>query len=85
MCGVAALVPGATALTRDGAAAILVLCLTLFPAAYNNVVTALFNARERLEIPAAVELVTQVVSVFARVGVLLAGFGVVGLAWACTR
>jgi O-antigen/teichoic acid export membrane protein len=80
--GVAALVPGAQALTPDGAAAILILCLTLFPSAYNNVVTALFNARERLEIPAAVELITQVVSVFARVAVLLAGFGVIGLAWA---
>src|SRR6266545_2647257 len=68
--GLAAFIPGATALTRDGAAAILILCLTLFPAAYNNVVTALFNARERMEIPAAVELITQVISVFARVGVL---------------
>jgi O-antigen/teichoic acid export membrane protein len=77
-----ALLPGAQALTGDGAAAILILCLTLFPAAYNNVVTALFNARERMEVPAAVELVTQVVSVFARVGVLLAGWGVIGLAWA---
>ncbi len=80
--GLAAFIPGATALTRDGAAAILILCLTLFPAAYNNVVTALFNARERMEIPAAVELITQVISVFARVGVLLLGWGVIGLAWA---
>lgn len=80
--GISALVPGAQALSPDGAAAILILCLTLFPASYNNVVTALFNARERLEIPAAVELVTQVVGVFARIGVLLAGWGVVGLAWA---
>jgi O-antigen/teichoic acid export membrane protein len=80
--GIGALVPGTQALSPDGTAAILILCLTLFPAAYNNVVTALFNARERLEIPAAVELVTQIVSVFARVGVLLAGGGVVGLAWA---
>lgn len=76
------LIPGAAALTGDGALAILILCLTLFPAAYNNVVTALFNARERLEAPAAVELITQVVSVCARVGVLLAGWGVLGLAWA---
>jgi O-antigen/teichoic acid export membrane protein len=80
--GIAALMPGSRALTSDGAAAILILYLTLFPSAYNNVITALFNARERLEIPAAVELITQVVSVFARVGVLLAGWGVVGLAWA---
>ncbi len=35
-----------------------------------------------MEVPAAVELITQVVSVFARVGVLLAGWGVIGLAWA---
>ena len=63
-------------------AAILILCLTLFPSAYNNVVTSLFNARERLEVPAAVELTTQIISVFARVGVLLAGWGVIGLAWA---
>jgi O-antigen/teichoic acid export membrane protein len=80
--GIAVLLPGSRPLTPDGASAILILCLTLFPSAYNNVVTALFNARERLEVPAAVELITQVGSVFARVGVLLAGWGVVGLAWA---
>lgn len=74
--------PSSQALTSDGSWAILILCLTLFPAAFNNVVTAVFNARERMEVPAAVELITQVVSVFARVGVLLAGWGVLGLAWA---
>lgn len=78
----AAVLPDAQALSDDGVLAMLILWLTLFPASYNNVVTALFNARERLEVPAAVELVTQVVSVFARVAVLLAGLGVVGLAWA---
>ncbi len=80
--GLAVVLPDAQALSPDSAAAILILCLSLFPAAYNNVVTALFNAGERLEIPAAVELLTQIVSVFARVGVLLAGWGVIGLAWA---
>lgn len=80
--GLATLVPGARALSADGAAAILILWLTLIPGSYNNVITALFNARERMEIPAAVELVTQIVSVFARVAVLLAGWGVIGLAWA---
>ncbi len=80
--GIAALVPGAQSLSADGAAAILILCLTLLPSAYNNVVTAVFTARERLEVPAAVELVTQIMSVFLRVSVLLAGWGVVGLAWA---
>ena len=80
--GVAALLPGSRGLTTAGTAAILILCLTLFPAAYTSAVTAVLNARERLEIPAAVELITQVISVLARVAVLLAGFGVIGLAWA---
>lgn len=80
--GLSAIIPGAQALSADGAAAIVILCLTLFPSAYNNVITAIFTARERLEIPAAVELITQIVSLFARVGALLAGWGVIGLAWA---
>ncbi|MEM8534921.1 MAG: oligosaccharide flippase family protein [Chloroflexota bacterium] len=80
--GLSTLVEGSQPLSGDGATAILILCLTLFPAAYNNVVTALFNARERMEIPAAVELVTQILSVFARVAAVLLGFGVIGLAWA---
>jgi O-antigen/teichoic acid export membrane protein len=78
----AARVPGASALTDEGVAAIFILCLTLFPAAYNNTVTAMFTAREQLEIPAAVELVSQVISIFARVAALVAGWGVLGLAWA---
>lgn len=80
--GLSTFVDGSQPLSGDGATAILILCLTLFPAAYNNVVTALFNAREQMEIPAAVELVTQIVSVFARLAAVLLGFGVIGLAWA---
>ncbi len=80
--GLSLLFPDSKALTPEGSGAILILCLMLFPASYSSVVTALLNARERMEIPAAIEIVTEVVSVFARVGVLLAGWGVLGLAWA---
>lgn len=59
-----------------------VLLLTLVPSAYSGAVTALYNAAERMEVPAMVELFTAVISVLLRVGLLWLGFGIVGLAWA---
>lgn len=70
------------AISPAGQQVIWVLLLTLVPSAYSGAVTALYNAAERMEVPALVELVTAILSLFARVAVLLLGFGIVGLAWA---
>ncbi|MCG8352337.1 MAG: flippase [Chloroflexales bacterium] len=69
------------AITPIGREAIWVLLLTLIPSAYSGAVTALYNASERMEIPALIELVTAILSFLVRIGVLLAGFGIIGLAW----
>jgi len=63
-------------------AAIWILLLTLIPSAYSGAVTALYNAAERMEVPALLEVVTAVLSLVARLAVLWLGFGIVGLAWA---
>jgi O-antigen/teichoic acid export membrane protein len=70
------------AIGETGSAAIWVLLLTLIPGAYSSAVTALYNAAERMEVPAFVELITAIISLFARVAVLMLGFGILGLAWA---
>lgn len=69
-------------LTADGQLAIWILLLTLVPSAYSGAVTALYNAAERMEVPAAVEVLTALLSFLARIAVLVLGWGVIGLAWA---
>jgi O-antigen/teichoic acid export membrane protein len=69
------------AISPAGQQVIWVLLLTLIPAAYSGAVTALYNAAERMEVPALVELLTAILSLFARVGALLLGWGILGLAW----
>lgn len=71
-----------TELSSEGTQALWVLMLTLLPGAYSNAVTALYNAREQMEIPALIEVVTGILSVVARLTVLWMGFGIVELAWA---
>ncbi|NTW01279.1 MAG: oligosaccharide flippase family protein [Oscillochloris sp.] len=68
-------------LTPAGQQAIWVLILTLIPSAYSGAVTALYNAAERMEVPALIEVVTSAISFLARISVLLLGWGVLGLAW----
>ncbi|MBC8077982.1 MAG: polysaccharide biosynthesis C-terminal domain-containing protein, partial [Chloroflexales bacterium] len=70
------------AITPLGQQAIWVLLLTLLPAAYSGAATALYNANERMEVPALVELVTAALSMLARIAVLALGFGILGIAWA---
>lgn len=70
------------ALTSTGQAAIWVLLLTLVPAAYAGAVTALYNANERMEVPALVEVVTGLLNFGARIAVILLGGAIIGLAWA---
>jgi O-antigen/teichoic acid export membrane protein len=69
-------------ITPIGQQAIWVLALTLAPGAYSSAVTALYNAAERMETPAVVEVVTAILSMLARLAVLALGFGIIGLAWA---
>ncbi|PMP81360.1 MAG: polysaccharide biosynthesis protein, partial [Chloroflexus aggregans] len=69
-------------LTAEGRWAIWILLFTLIPSAYSGAVTALYNATERMEVPAAVEVLTALLSFLARIAVLALGWGVIGLAWA---
>jgi O-antigen/teichoic acid export membrane protein len=69
-------------ITPQGQQAIWVLLLTLLPGAYSSAVTALYNAAERMEVPALIEVATAVISMAARLAVLWLGFGIIGLAWA---
>ncbi len=53
---------------------------SLFPAGLAAAVSSLFQARERMEVPAFANLLINVLKVFAGVWALAAGWGVVGLA-----
>jgi O-antigen/teichoic acid export membrane protein len=70
------------AVTPVGQQAIWVLLLTLIPGAYSSAVTALYNASERMEVPALVEVITAIVGLGARLALLWSGFGILALAWA---
>lgn len=59
---------------------IAILVLTLLPSAVSAAATALFQATERLEIPAVLNLLTNIFSALVRVGALALGFGIVGVA-----
>ncbi len=64
----------------DTVAALWLLGASLFPAGLAAAVSSLFTAYERMEVPAFAALLTNGLKVFAGVGVLIAGWGVVGLA-----
>jgi O-antigen/teichoic acid export membrane protein len=70
------------AISPIGKQAIWILLLTLLPSAYSGAVTALYNASERMEVPALIEVVTAVLGLAARLATLWLGFGILGLAWA---
>lgn len=59
---------------------IAILVLTLLPSGYSAAVTALFNATERLQLSAFLNLMTNIVSALLRVGALALGFGIAGVA-----
>jgi len=67
-------------LTSDTIAAIVLLALGLIPGSLANGLTAVFNAFEKMEYPAAVTTVTTVLKVVLGTLVLLLGLGFVGLA-----
>lgn len=66
----------------EGSLVLLVLALTLLPSAFSGAVTALFVADERPIVPAMVALTTNIASTLLRMGALLLGWGVGGIAWA---
>ncbi len=67
-------------LSRETQMIIGLLSLTLFPSAFSGTVTALFQAFERHEVPAVLNLLTNIGSALLRVGALALGWGVVGVA-----
>lgn len=60
--------------------AMLLLWLSLFPNHVAGALSGLFFAYERFEYPTAIEIATALVSVALQIAVLLAGYGIVGLA-----
>lgn len=68
-------------ISLQGQQAMWILALTLVPGAFSNAVTALYNASERMEVPAVMEVASAILSFFGRVAALLLGFGILGVAW----
>jgi O-antigen/teichoic acid export membrane protein len=64
----------------DTLAATVLLSLALVPANVSATYSALFYARERVEVPAGLTVVTTIVKVYLGLVALLLGFGIVGLA-----
>ncbi len=71
----------ANAISTEGATLIWILVLTLVPSSVGSAVTSVYFATERPIIPALANLLNNVVSAGLRLGALLLGFGVVGVAW----
>ena len=72
----------AEAISGRGVLLVGILALTLLPNAVGAAVTSVFLAGERPIVPALANLLGNVVSTVLRIGALLLGFGVVGVAWA---
>ncbi|HEY0739797.1 MAG TPA: oligosaccharide flippase family protein, partial [Herpetosiphonaceae bacterium] len=70
------------AFDRQGLWLMLILAATVLPGALSAAVTALFLASERPIVPAVVNLMTNIVSALLKVGALVLGWGVLGVAWA---
>ncbi|MDQ7030140.1 MAG: oligosaccharide flippase family protein, partial [Ardenticatenia bacterium] len=67
-------------LSRTTSWAIALLAIGLIPSNLADVLTALFRAHEKFEVPALITTVTTLVKVSLGAGVLLAGHGIIGLA-----
>lgn len=59
---------------------LVLLWVSLFPNNIAGALSVMFSAYERFEYPTAVEIATALVSVVLQIAVLLAGYGIVGLA-----
>ena len=71
---------GALGLTPDTLLVVAVLCLALVPGNVSAAISSLFNAFERMEHPAMLAVVTNLLRIGLGAAVLLAGWGIVGLA-----
>jgi O-antigen/teichoic acid export membrane protein len=60
--------------------AILLLMLSIIPGSYGEAVNSVFNARERMELPAILNIFTNLARFGLGLAALFAGFGVIGLA-----
>ncbi|MGI8587020.1 MAG: flippase [Chloroflexia bacterium] len=69
-------------ISPDGATAIMLLGLSLLPGAFSSAVTALYNAHERLSLPAGIAVVTAAANAVLGVAAMLLGWGAPGLAGA---
>ncbi|HET9017480.1 MAG TPA: flippase [Thermomicrobiaceae bacterium] len=67
-------------LSRPSAIAIGLLTLSILPGTYTEAVNSVFNARERMELPAALNVFTNLVRAALGLSALALGYGVVGLA-----
>jgi len=67
-------------LSRASAVAIGLLTLSILPGTYTEAVNSVFNAWERMELPAALNVLTNLVRAGLGLAALSLGFGVVGLA-----
>jgi O-antigen/teichoic acid export membrane protein len=62
------------------AAAIIIMMLSIIPGSYGEAVNSVFNARERMELPAILNIFTNLSRFGLGLAALFAGFGVTGLA-----
>ena len=69
------------ALAPDTVKAVWLFALALIPSNLSAALSSIFQARERMVLPAAVSIVTTLVTVSVGALVILAGHGYVGLAW----
>ncbi|TAH52437.1 MAG: hypothetical protein EYC68_06585 [Chloroflexota bacterium] len=67
-------------LNRETIVTMILLWVSLFPNHIASALSGMFFAYERFEYPTAIEIATALVSVALQIAVLLAGYGIVGLA-----
>ncbi len=67
-------------LSAEALAALALLYIGLLPGTINTGLAALFYGFERIEVPSAVATLTTIIGAVMRLGALLLGFGVIGLA-----
>jgi O-antigen/teichoic acid export membrane protein len=66
-------------LSASGAAALVLLGLALLPGAFSSAVTAVYNAYERMSLPAWLTVLTAFVNLMLGIGALVLGWGAPGL------
>lgn len=80
LAGVIAIYSATGDLNNETIWAMLLLWVSLFPNHIAGALSGMFYAYERFEYPTALEIATALVSVALQIAVLLAGYGIVGLA-----